>query len=78
MQASDSCQISRARILDGKPEWDPETGFLLSPVYPNTEKIRSRWRVSMEVRVSTGEATKIICASPAFKDEIIHRRTSDR
>jgi hypothetical protein len=24
------------------------------------------------------EATKIICASPAFKDEIIHRRTSDR
>jgi len=41
-------------------------------------KIRSSWRVSMEVPASTREATKIICASPLFMDEIIHRRTSDR
>lgn len=47
--------------------------------HPFTQmKIRSPRRVSMEVPDSTGEATKIICASPAFKDEIIHRRTSDR
>jgi hypothetical protein len=68
------CQISRAHILDYQTqEWDPdnpEMGTVLSS-HPFTPiKIRSHGRVSMEVRISSGEATKIIAPVQPWRTKL--------